>query len=102
MGIQWFQFQFIAIFSISQESIESRLKLAINQITSSLAVSNHSEWSKSPMGTVFLRVDPLPSGSESNPEKFASMRLKIGQRVGIGLAVIDTLSFKCVSKLLWV
>ena len=86
MGIQWFEFQFLAIFSISQESIESRLKLAINQITSSLAVSNHSEWSKSPMGTVFLRVDPLPSGYGGGggggwSQKIASMRLKIGQEV---------------------
>ena len=79
MGIQWFEFQFLAIFSISQESIESRLKLAINQITSSLAVSNHSEWSKSPMGTVFLRVDPLPSGGGGGVnQEVASMRLKIG------------------------
>ena len=62
MGIQWFEVQFQAIFSTLQESIESRSKLAINQIASRLVVSNPSDWSKSPMGTVFLRVDPLPSG----------------------------------------
>ena len=87
MGIQWFEVQFLAIFSTSRDSIESQSKLAINQIASSLVVSNHSDWSKSPMGTVFLRVDPLPSGygggggGGGQRQKIASMRLKIGQGV---------------------
>ena len=62
MGKQWFEIKFLAIFLISRESIESRSKLAIQQIASSLVISNHSDWSKTPMGTVILRVDPLPSG----------------------------------------
>ena len=58
MGIQWFEIQFLAIFSITRESIEIRSKLAINQIASSLIISNHSDWSKSPMGTVFFTCRP--------------------------------------------
>ena len=86
MGIQWFEVQFQAIFSTSRESIESRSKMAINQIASSLVVSNPSDWSKSPMGTVFLRVDPLPSGRGGGGlrQKVAPMRLKIWQQVAYG------------------
>ena len=96
MGIQWFEVQFQAIFSTSRESIESRSKLAINQITSSLVVSNPSDWSKSPMGTVFLRVDPLPSGREWKKKvnhKVASTWLKIGQQLVYRLAVIAMRGF---------
>ena len=64
MGIQWLEVKFQAIFYTLRESIESRSKLPINQIASSLVVLNPSDWSISPMGTVFLRVDPLPSGFE--------------------------------------
>ena len=35
--------------------------MAINQIASSLVIVNDSEWSTTRMGTVFPRVDPLPS-----------------------------------------
>ena len=44
--------------------------------------------SKSHIGTVFLRVDPLPSGHGGGGggliKKFASMGLKIGQQVAYG------------------
>ena len=56
MVIQWFEVQFRAIFSSSRESIESYSKLARNEIASSLVVSNISDWSKSLMDTIFLRV----------------------------------------------
>ena len=46
-------------FSTSRDSIESRSKLAINQIASRLVVSNHSDWSKSLMGTVFYVSTPF-------------------------------------------
>ena len=62
MGIQWFEGQFRAIFSFLRESIQSWSKLAKNELSSSLVVSNISDWSKSLMGTIFLRVDLLPSG----------------------------------------
>ena len=31
-------------------------------MASSLVITNYSDLPKSPMGTLFLRVDPLPSG----------------------------------------
>ena len=62
MGTQWFEVYFRTIILSSRESNESRSKLAINEISSSLVIAIDSDCSKSPMGTVFLRVDPLPSG----------------------------------------
>ena len=59
-------------------------------MASSLVIMNYSDWPKSHMGTVFFRVDPLPSGhgggggGGGRGQKFAPMRLKIGQRVANG------------------
>ena len=86
MGIQWFEIKFLAIFSISRESIESRSKLAIKQIASSLVISNHSDWSKVLwarffyVSTPFLLVVAAAAVGVVNQE-VASMELQIGQRV---------------------
>ena len=61
MGTQWFEVYFRAIILSSRESIESRSK-AIYEISGSLVIAIDSDCSKSPMGTVLLRVDPLSSG----------------------------------------
>ena len=83
-GIPWFEIQFRVIFQYSRESIE--LKLARNQIASSLVVSNNSDWSKKPMGTGFFFnvLTPFPSGFEKKGEvskNSPSIQLKNGQRV---------------------
>ena len=61
-------------------------------MASSLVIMNYSDWPKSHMGTVFFRVDPLPSGHGGGGggggggliQKFAPMRLKIEQKVAYG------------------
>ena len=62
MGIQCFEVQSRAIFIIFGSESKRCPKLAINQLTSALFISNQFYWLKSLMGTEFPRVDPLPTG----------------------------------------
>ena len=56
------KFNFERFFRLREIRSKVDRNWAINQKASSFVVSNNSDWSKSLMGTVFLRVDPLPSG----------------------------------------
>ena len=60
MGIHWSEVDSPPIFSSSWESIESWSKLPINQIASSLVMSNNCDLSKSLIGTFdFVLSTPL-------------------------------------------
>ena len=102
MGIQWCEVHFQAIFSLLRDSNESWSKLAINQLASSLVIANDFDWSKSPMGTVFLRVDPLPPGCVEKEQKncFYEPKNRAASRhwVGANRYAKDL----CASELLWV
>ena len=69
MGMQRFEVQFPAIFIIFGSESKSRSKLATNQVASALGISTTFYWSKVLWERNFFpRVDPLPSGCESEGE----------------------------------